>query len=212
MECHENKITNIARNNKLCPRYCVVQGIIGPQGIQGPTGPQGNQGERGPMGPQGLPGEVTSEFSGMYSSIGYPIRITPTPQDYGIIFNNQSLTKGNFQFEAGSINLEDFEIIPGRLIIQEPGIYLIYMGISNITTNVKGEYEFEITNNASPINRGIARITMSPSEQYTVSRQVIVRLNSNDVLGVAVRPFVQTTGLLSLSGNQVEMLVIKLSD
>lgn len=212
MGCYENKITNIARNGKVCPSCCVVQGIIGPQGIQGPTGPQGIQGEMGPTGPQGLPGEVNSEFSGMYSSIGYPIRITPTPQDYGIIFNNQSLTKGNFQFEEGSINLENFEITPGRLIIQEPGIYLVYMGISNITTDVKGEYEFQITNNASFINRGIARITMSPSEQYTISRQVIVRLNSNDALGVAVRPFVQTAGLLSLSGNYVEMLVIKLSN
>lgn len=200
MECHENEITNIARNDKFYPKYCIIQGTAGPQGIQGPTGPQG------------LPGEIISEFSGMYSSIGYPIRITPTPQDYSIIFNNQSLTKGNFQFESGSINLENFEIIPGRLIIQNPGIYMVYIGISNITTDVQGEYEFRITNNANLINRGIARITMSPSEQYTISRQVIVRLNSNDTLGVAIRPFVQTTGLLHLSGNQVELLAIKLSD
>lgn len=200
MGCYEKKSANIAGNNKFCPKYCFIQGATGPQGIQGPTGPQG------------LPGEFTSEFSGMYSNIGYPIRITSTPQDYGIIFNNQSLTKGNFRFEPGSINLENFEIVPGRLIIENPGIYMVYIGISNITTDVQGEYEFQITNNAIPINRGVARITMSPSEQYTISRQVIVRLNSNDILGATVRPFVRTTGLLHLSGNQVELLAIKLSD
>lgn len=207
MKLSEKAIKKVEEANKCLPKYCMVQGIpgpTGPQGITGPIGPTGPQGEIGPS--------STSIFSGMYSTIGYPIRISSIDSEYGIIFNMQSLTRGDFGFEPGSINLASNEIIPGQLIIQTPGIYEVYFGLSNLTTTVPGDFEFQITRNDGNINRGVARITMAPNTQYSISRLVITQLNVGDVIGLEVKTFVTSNGLLSLSGNHVEMLVIKISD
>lgn len=204
MNLSEKAIKKVQEANQCLPRYCVVQG---PRGLQGPTGPQGIP---GPTGPDGA--SFSPIFSGMNSTIGYPLRITSTPQDYGIIFNNQSLTKGDFDFQAGGITLSPYEVTPGKLIIKNAGIYEIYFALSNLTTEVSGEFDFLMTLNDGGINNGVARITMRPNEEYTISRKVITQLNTNDVVGLAVRPFVSSNGLLHFSGGQVEMLVIKLSD
>lgn len=207
MKLSEKAIKKVEEASKCFPKYCMVQGT------PGPTGPQGITGPTGPTGPQGETGlSSTSDFSGMYSTIGYPIRISSIDSDYGIIFNMQSLTRGSFGFEPGSIDLSSNVIVPGRLIIQTPGIYEVYFGLSNLSTTVSGDFEFHISINDGNINRGVARITMEPGTRYTVSRMVITQLNVGDVIGLEVKTFVSSNGLLNLSGNHVEMLIIKLSD
>lgn len=204
MDLSAKAIKKVEEARKCLPQYCMVYGPTGATGPAGPVGPTGPQGEIGPA--------MDLMFSGMYSNIGYPIRISSGNSNYGIVFNHQSLTNGEFGFEAGSIDLANNEIIPGHLIIEISGIYEIYFGLSNMTTSTSGEYEFRITINDGNINRGVSRITMNPFEQYSVSRKVIAQLNAGDVLGLEVNLFVNSSGILNFSGNHVEMLVIKLSD
>lgn len=208
MNAYEKAVQKVKEAEKRYPKYCIIQGPRGPKGVTGPTGTTGPQGEKGEKGDSNI-----ISFSGMYSTIGYPILVDDTESDYGLIFNEQSLTNGDFTFNPGDISLDPFEITPGTIEINEPGIYELYLGIDNLSTTIDGEYDFRIIRNGNLVNHtSSVRISMHPNELYHVSRAVISELNENDIISVDVRVFVNNDGQLLLSGGHVELLLKKIGN
>ena len=188
---------------------CPVPGPCGPQGPRGFSGPQGCPGPQGIPGPMGPPGPAAAAvFSGMYTVTGYPIVTTQTEVWQPALFDRQSVTRGSFTFEPGTVTHNPYAVTPGTLVIGESGVYSLYYVFANVSTTAESQYDTGITVNGSVLPNSTAHMTMSPNALYNMTRTTTAELSAGDRLQVAV--WSSAPGQFIIGGNTSELLVFRI--
>ncbi len=179
-------------------------GPTGPQGLigaTGPTGPQGLAGTTGPTGPQGLAG-ATGPANGLNT--------------YGGKYNNTSNTitlgigtQSQVPLPVSMPNLNTTYTPTNSITVSQAGTYEINF-YTNVSVALGTTLTMAVRQNGTNIPSTVISRALSVGTSSIYSGSVIVNLNANDVIDMAVSALI-AVGVTLGSGTNATLTVKKIN-